>query len=159
MISMYSENMVIRLNGIARQYKDIVYQSVYDVLNQDTYKNSGVGLSSLKVDVIEGDANKTPEIRISFAEHLIFLNTKKMQWTALPNMKKVLEWANVVKSNPDEAKRLAWATAWAKKNNDTWKAKPWRKKSLSAVLREMNNMIKEGFDRAIEEDFQNAANV
>lgn len=156
---MYSENTVMKLNDIAHRYKSIIHQAIHDVLSQDRYKNTGAGAASLTVDVVDGDVNKAPRILISFDDHLIFLDKRKMQWTKLPNMAKLMEWAETVKPNEKEAKRLAWAVAWDKKKNDTWKAKPWRKKSLSNVLKEMNAMVLEAFDKAIEQDLQQAANT
>lgn len=156
---MYSENTVMMLNDIAQRYKDIIHQAIHDVLSQDGYKNTGAGAASLVVDVVDGDTRKAPQISISFDDHLIFLDKRKMQWTRLPNMGKLMEWAETVKPTEKEAERLAWAVGWDKKNNDTWKAKPWRKKSLSNVLKEMNKMVMEAFDKAIEEDLQKAANV
>lgn len=155
---MYSESTVIKLNDIAQRYKDLIHQAVHDVLSQDQYKNTGAGVASLTVDVVDGDANKAPQITITFDDHLILLDKRKMMWTKLPNIGKLMEWAETVKPDKKQAERLAWAVAWDKKKNDTWKAKPWRKKSLSNVLKEMNQMIKEAFDKAIDEDFQKAAN-
>lgn len=148
----------MKMNDIAHRYKDVIHQSIHAVLSEDRYKNTGAGAASLTVDVVDGDANKSPQIRISFDDHLIFLDKRKMQWTKLPNMGKLMEWAETVKPDKKGAERLAWAVAWDKKKNDTWKAKPWRKKSLSNVLKEMNLLIKEAFDQVIEKDFQEAAN-
>lgn len=153
---MYSESTVIKLNDIAQRYKDVIHQAIHAVLSQDRYKNTGAGAASLIVDVIDGDSNKSPQITISFDDHLIFLDKRKMQWTKLPNMKKLLEWAETVKPDKKEAERLAWAVAWDKKKNDTWKAKPWRKKSLSNVLKEMNDLLLNEFDAAINEDLMDA---
>lgn len=156
---MYSENTVIKLNDIAQRYRDVIHQAIHDVLSQDRYKNTGAGAASLVVDVEDGDSNKAPVIRISFDDHLIFLDKRKMQWTKLPNMKKLLEWAETVKPDKKEAARLAWAVAWDKKKNDTWKAKPWRKKSLSNVLKEMNALVKEAYDKAAAEDLTTSTKV
>ncbi len=155
---MYSERLVIKLNGIAHKSVDIIYRSIYSVLSQPPYKNTGAGAASLAVDVVEGNASKSPSINITFDDHLIFLNQRKIQWTKLPDMKELIAWAETKKSNPKEALRLAWSVAWDKKKHDTWKPKPWRKKSLSAVLKQMNELILKAFNEAIEEDFQQAAN-
>jgi hypothetical protein len=154
---MYSDNLVIKLNGLAHQYKDIVHRAIHDVLNQ--IKNTGAGAASLTVDVVDGNNNKAPEIMISFDDHLVFLDKRKMQWTKLSDIKKLMEWATTVKPSEREAKQLAWATAWKQKKTDAWRPKPWRRKSLSKVLKEMNALVKEVFDKAIEEDFQAAADA
>lgn len=156
---MYSENTVMKMNDIAQRYKDVIHQSIHAVLNEDRYKNTGAGAASLVVEVIDGDRNKAPQIKITFDDHLIFLDKRKMQWTKLPNMKRLLEWAETIKPTQKEAERLAWAVGWDKRKNDTWKSKPWRKKSLSNVLKEMNKIILEAFDQVIEEDLQKSIKV
>lgn len=156
---MYSENTVMKMNDIAHRYKDIIQQAIHDVLSQDRYKNTGAGAASLTTVVIDGNTNKAPQIIVSFDDHLIFLDKRRLQWTRLPDIKKLMEWAETVKPDKKQAERLAWAVAWDKRKNDTWKSKPWRKKSLSVVLKEMNKMVLDAFDKAIDEDFQKAANV
>lgn len=147
----------MRLNDIAHLYKDLAHQSINAVLRD--IGNTGAGAASLTVDVIEGNATRAPQIVIHFDDHLIYLDRRKMQWTKLPEMKKLLEWARTVKPTEREADRLAWATAWDKKKNDTWKPKSWRKKSLSKVLKDMNDIILKAFDECIDQDFQQAANT
>ena len=153
---MYSDNLVIKLNGIAHHYKDVINRALVDILSQPRYNNTGAGLASLHVEVIEGDRNKSPQIIITMADHLLLLDKRKMQWTKLPKISELLKWAETKKSTPKEAVKLAWAVAWDKRKNDTWKAKPWRKKSLGPALKEMNKMIVEGFEKVIEEDLQQA---
>jgi hypothetical protein len=155
----YSENTVNKLNEIAHRYRDLVHKAIHDVLSQPPYKNTGAGAASLTVDVIDGDQNKAPQIVIHFDDHLLFLDKRRMQWTKLPEMKELIAWAETKRTNKEEAAQLAWATAWDKKKNDAWKSKPWRKKSLSKVLKEMNELIVAGFDQAIEEDLKQAAKV
>lgn len=155
---MYSENMVMKLNEIAHRYRELVHQAIHDVLSKPPYKNTGAGAASLTVDVVDGNAQKAPVIQISFDDHLIFLEKRKIEWTKLPNMKELTAWAETKRDNRKEALKLAFAVAWDKRKNDTWKAKPWRKKSLSKVLKEMNALIIEEFDKAIDADFQRAAN-
>jgi len=156
---MYSARLVDTLNEIAQRYQPLMLKSVQEVLSQSRYRNTGAGVASVTVDVEAGDVNKAPAIRISFEDHLIFLNQRKIEWTRLPNMKNLVAWAETKKSNEAEAKQLAWATAWDKKKNDTWKPKLWRKKSLSTVLKEMNALILSEYDKAIEEDLQDATKV
>jgi hypothetical protein len=156
---MYSPRLVNVLNAIAYRFQGLMEQSIKDVLTQDRYKNTGAGAASVVVDVIEGNESKAPALKITFDDHLIFLNQKRIQWTRLPEMKNLITWAETKKSTREEAERLAWAVAWDKKKNDTWKPKPWRKKSLSAVLKEMNTVLLQEFDKAIDEDFQDAAKL
>jgi hypothetical protein len=156
---MYSENLISTLNEIAHKYRPIIHQAIYTVISQPPYKNTGAGAQSLTVDVIEGNANKAPDLDIRFDDHLLFLDKRKMQWTKLPEIKKLLEWAATKKSKESEVKQLAWAVAWKQKKNDTWKAKPWRKKTLSAVLKEMNQLVLEEFAQAIDKDLIQSTKV
>lgn len=151
---MYSETLVIKLNTIAHQYKDVINRALVAILSQPRYKNTGGGLASLHVEVIEGDTNKSPQILITMADHLILLDKRNMQWTKLGKISELLKWAETKKDTPQEARKLAWAVAWNQKKYDVWKGKPWRKKSLGPALKDMNKMIVEGFERAIEEDQQ-----
>lgn len=154
---MYSERTVQKLNEVAHLYKNVILRSLVSVLTQPQYKNTGAGAASVSVEVVEGTTTKAPDILISFDDHLLFIDKRKMQWTRLPDMKDLLAWAETKKSTPNAAKRLAWSVAWDKRKNDTWKAKPWRKKTLSQVLKDLNVRVKAAFDKAIEEDFQQAA--
>lgn len=154
---MYSQITIAKLNDIAQRYRGIIQQSIQNVLSQ--YKNTGAGLASVTVDVVEGDASQAPQINIQFDDHVLILDKRKVQWTKLPDMKAMIEWAETKTTTRDQAERLAWAVAWDKKKNDTWKPKAWRKKSLSGVLKEMNQLILQEYDAAIEQDLQQAIKV
>lgn len=154
---MYSEQLVIRLNDIARDYKEILRRSIQDVLAK--YQNTGKGVASVRVTVIPGDAEKAPAIQITFDDYLIVLDKRRVQWTKLPDMKKLEAWARTKEQDDKKAKQLAWAVAWRQKKFDKWKPKTWRKKSLSGALREMNERILKEFDQAIDEQFQQATKV
>jgi hypothetical protein len=155
---MYSTDLQIKLNAIAYQYRDKIRSAVYQVLSQPRYKNTGAGLASLTVDVNDGNAQRSPSIVVSASDHVFRLGSRGLQWTSLPNMKKMMEWAEY-KTGGDmkRAKALAWGTSKDKLKNDTWKPKAWRRQALSAVLKEMNAAMLIAFDRAIEEDLQKAA--
>lgn len=156
---MYSEATIQKLNEIAARYRDLIYRAVHDVISKEPYTNTGAAAASLTVEVIPGDAKQAPRFVIQFAEHLIYIDKRRLQWTKLPNIGKLTEWAETVKPDPKSAKRLAWAVAWKQRKYDTWKAKPWRRKSLSKVLKEMNALVLEAFDRVIEQDLQKATQV
>lgn len=111
----YSPRTVDKLNGIAHKYKDIIQRAIADVLRQPKYYNTGKLAASVTVDVTDGDANKAPAIVIELDEALLIIDKSKLQWTKLPNMKALLEWASTKESDPKKAKRLAWATAFSKK--------------------------------------------
>lgn len=156
---MYSAKMILTLNEIAHRYQQFIYQSIHSVLSQPPYRNTGAGAESLKVEVTEGDESKAPAIKITFDDHLIFLDKRRIEWTRMPDMQEMIAWAKTKRSNESEALQLAWATGFEKKKNDTWKAKQWRKKTLSSVLKEMNQLILTAFDEAIQADFDAAVKV
>lgn len=155
---MYSPRLVDKLNAIAYQYKDVMLKAIKEVLNQPRYRNTGAAVDSLEIEVIEGKADRAPEIVITFDDYVIYMDKRKLSWTKLPEVKNLIAWAETKTSTTQQARKLAWAVAWDKKKNDTWKAKPWRKRSLSGVLKEMNAKILEAFDKAIDEDLQQAIN-
>jgi hypothetical protein len=135
-----------------------VQAAIKEVLSQAMYTNTGAAAASIKVTVINGNENKAPEIKVDFVDYLVVLNKRKVSWTKLPDIKKLTEWAARKTDSPEKAKKLAWAIAWDKRKHDTWKPKPWRKKSLSQVLKDMNAEILKAFDKAIDEDLQQAVN-
>jgi hypothetical protein len=141
---------------IADEYRGKIEAGIRQVISQPKYRASGEGLSSLTVTVIEGNAKKSPVIVVTIADQIVRLESRNLQWTELPNMKNLLSWASYKKSDPKEAKQLAWAVAKDKQKNDTWKPKLWRRQSLSAALKEMNKAMVAAFDKAIEEDILKA---
>ena len=149
---MYSDNLVIKLNTIAHQSADRIDRDLHAILSQPRYKNTGRGLASLHVEVIDGDRNNTPQIKITMDDHLILLDKRKMVWTKLPPIKPLMEWAETVEKNPKRAKALAWGTAIKQRKTNYWKPKVWRRRGLSKALKEMNEFIKQAYDTAIEEE-------
>jgi hypothetical protein len=157
---MYSDNMISTLNEIAQQYRSIIYQAIYAVISQPPYTNTGAGAQSLTVDVIEGNATEAPKMQILFDDHLQILGKRKIEWTKFPKMQELIAWAETKKSTEQEALQLAWSVGWKQKTQDLWKPKPaWRKKSLSSVLKEMNELVLKAFEEAIEKDLQQATKV
>jgi hypothetical protein len=156
---MYSPHLVDTLNSIAARYRGVILSAVRAVLSQPRYSNTGQSLASVQVEVIAGTSTTAPQIVIKFDESLVFLGLKKMAWVKFPNVKRLMEWAQTKKADPQEAKRLAWAVAWSQKKNDTWRPKAWRKQSLSQVLKEMNALILVEFDKAIEAQLAEATKI
>lgn len=154
---MYSPRLVDTLNGIAQQFAPIMQRSIVDVLSQPRYKNTGMGVDSVTVEVVAGDDQKSPALQVKFADHLVFLNSRKIEWTRLPDIAQLTTWAETKTSGREAAERLAWAVAWDKRKNDTWKPKLWRKQSLSEVLRTMNEQLLKAYDEAIEADLEQSA--
>jgi hypothetical protein len=153
----YSTNLQIVLEDIAQEYRTKIEQSIRSVISQPKYKASGAGVASLTVTVIDGNAQRSPSIQVNIDDHIFRLESRNLQWTELPNMRKMLEWASYKKSDPKEARTLAWSVAKHKQKTDTWKPKTWRRKSLSAVLKEMNKDMLQRMDEAIAKDFEKSA--
>lgn len=154
---MYSQRTVDKLNEIAYYYSELMKQAINDVLR--SYSNTGAGAASVTIDVVEGDETKSPVIQINFDDHVLYLDKRRMAWTKLPRIQPLMEWAETKKSDPKEAKQLAWAKAWDLRKNNTWKPKRWRKRSLSSVLKEMNELIIKAYNEVIDADFQQAIDV
>lgn len=152
----YSDNLVKTLNNLANEYRGKLQDSVTKVLNEARYKNTGRGVSSVTVVVVPGTKEKSPSLVIKMDDHVLLLDRSKMQWTKLPDMNNLLEWAKTKKTDPLEIKKMAWAIAVDKRKNDTWKPKKWRKKGLGTVLKEMNAEMLAEFDSAIDKDLQEA---
>lgn len=166
---MYSENTIIRLNAIAHHYRGLILNALKEVLSQPRFVNTGAAVSGIRVEVVEGNASKSPELQIYIADYMLLLNKSRLQWTKLADVRKLMAWAQNKEfstvpgySNPraidqlKAAKRVAYAIAVDKKKNDTWKPKKWRKKSLSAVLQAMNKDMLKEFDAAVTEDINDA---
>jgi hypothetical protein len=156
---MYSPELVTVLNEIAEQ-KAKEFQSVLvNLLSKAPYRNTGEGVNSVTIEISAGTASRAPAIKINFADHLLLMDKRKLQWVKLPLVSKLMTWAATKNSDPKQQKRMAWARAWDLQKNDSHKPKPWRKKSLSATLKEMNQQIVVAFDKAIEESFQKATQL
>jgi hypothetical protein len=154
---MYSARLVITLDEIAQRFAPVMQRSIVDVLSQPRYTNTGAGVGSVTVEVIPGDESKSPALKVLFADHLVFLNQRRIEWSRLPDIAALTTWAETKTSNREAAERLAWAVAWDKRKNDTWKPKLWRKRSLSEVLKDMNEQLIRAYDEAIEADLQESA--
>jgi len=154
----YSDNMVITLNNIASDYAGQMEAAIKTILSQARYTNTGQGAGCVSVSVQKGNTNESPALVVKLDDHVLKLDKSKMQWTKLPNMGKLIAWAKTKKSEELQAKKLAYAVAWDKKNNDTWKPKKWRKKGLGPTLKEMNAAMLVAFNEAIEKDFQEGIN-
>lgn len=165
----YSNNLVLKLNSIAVEYAAKIETQIRAVLSKPGYTRTGAGVESLKVTVVPGNNTKAPAIEITVADYVTILDRRKVQWTSMPPADALGEWSQNVdftrvpgykngvaaRLPPWKAKaRVVWAIAMSKKKFDTNKPKPWRKKALSAVLKEMNEEVLIEFDKAINEDFQ-----
>lgn len=151
---MYSDNQVQVLNAIADDYAGQLLASIKQVLNEPRYRNTGRGVGSVQVDVVKGDSSKSPALVVKLEDYVLLLDKSKMEWTRLPNIRNLVEWARSKQSDEKQAQKLAWAKAWDLRRNDNWKPKKWRKRALGTVLASMNDRMLKDFEQAIERDFQ-----
>lgn len=151
---MYSERLVQVLNEVAHDFRGQLLASIKNVLNEPRLRNTGAGGASVKVDVVPGNSTTSPALVVTLDDYVLLLDKSKMQWTKLPNIRKLVEWARTKKSDEREVQRLAWSKAWDLKKNDSWKPKKWRKRALSEVLKDMNAKMVAAFEAAIDADVQ-----
>ena len=135
----YSPELVNDLNKLARDYAPRAEIAIKQEIAK--WSNTGAAVNSVKVEIVDGKSNQSPALKISFADHLLVFNTRHPEWVGQPNMYALTAWAQTKRSNPEEVKKLAFATAYNQKKFDTWKPKYWRKKSLSQLLKELNKKI------------------
>lgn len=153
---MESVDLKIKLLDIAEEYRGKIERSIREVISQPKYRNSGAGLASLVVEVVQmGD--RDPVIQVTMDDHIFRLESRNLQWTQLPNMNKMLEWASHKTSDPKEIKKLAWSVAKDKQKNDTWKPKSWRRKALSSVLKEMNKQLLQEYTLVRQQELEKSA--
>lgn len=156
---MYSDNLVIKLNEIAQEYRAKMEASIKAVLSQSRYTNTGKGLRSLSVKVTPGTKESSPSIVVNVDDYVVLLNKSKMEWTKLPNTSNLIAWAKTKKTTETEIKKLAFAVAYIKKNTDAHKPKKWRKKGIGETLKEMNAEMTKAFDEAEQKDLDQAVKI
>lgn len=165
-----------RLNDLAANYAKYLYDRAMAILSQ--FKARGVLVDSLHVMWFKATDTEGPFIRLFYEEHGEYLNKRKMLWTKQPPVEELEEWAegrNVIPSylpgystsafarmsNAYKRNRFAWAIAINKKNNDTWKSKQWKKKTLVQLLKDLNKEIITAYqqeaEKIIAESLTNAA--
>src|SRR5688572_8091170 len=96
---MYSPQLVEKLNAIANEYKEKIVREITEVLKQPRYFNTGAGLESLRVEVIPGAKDRSPDIIIKMDDHLNILNKRKLQWTGQPPVDFFDEWSKTKEFN------------------------------------------------------------
>lgn len=159
MAEIYSENLVIKLNEIAQEYRAKMESAIKVVLSQSRYTNTGKGLRSLSVKVTPGTRESSPSIVVNVDDYIVLLNKSKMQWTKLPNTGNLIAWAKTKKSTETEIKKLAFAVAYVKKTTDNHKPKKWRKKGIGETLKDMNVEMTKAFDDAEQKDLEQAVKI
>lgn len=153
-----------QLNQIAAKYARHLYDNVKRLFSTPAYRNTGELDESLKVHWTACTDNEPPVIVLEYADQGYFLGYRKPQWTRLPNIANLEKWAQTKRfttipgyngsSNLPEYKiqqRVAWAIAWDKRKNDTWKPKRWKKAAnLGQLLKQLNAETTQAYTHDIE---------
>jgi hypothetical protein len=130
-------------------------------------RRSGELLQSLELQVIKSTSKESPRILLTYADQGFFIGAKNLQWTKLPDITKLQEWAKNVQFTgrvpgykdgvaPNlppwkVQERKLWAIAYGKKKFDTHKPKPWKREArIGDLIKKMNTDAIEAFSQAIE---------
>ena len=139
-----------RLNDIAARYA----QQIYDSTRKELIRigRSMTLANDLTVKWLKASDKYPPRILVIFRDYGNVLEVRKPLWTGMPPVQRIVEWVgHVMKSSnsrhfthvpgykngapnlPEFKKmqRIAYAVAMDKRINDTWRGKPWRKRTLS----------------------------
>jgi hypothetical protein len=151
---MITREFLYKLNEFARVKGESLLRDAREELSKDKRYNSGELLNSLQLEVMEGTAEKPPVIIVKVAPQGSFLEMRKMEWTKMPPIEKLIDWASFKRfdfdripgykngapnlSEEQKKERIVWATSISKYKNNTWKRKPWKAKPVSKFLRELN---------------------
>jgi hypothetical protein len=164
---MISKQLQPILNELAEKYAAILLSQAKDVLSRAEFRATGELVNSLKVEIVPCTDQKSPLIVLRYADQGYYIGYKSPQWTKVPNLDKMKEWAKTVEFNgpvpgykdgsplpPWKAKeRIAAAIAYDKRKNDTWKAKPWKNRrgiNLGELLGKLNTETLEAYTQEIE---------
>lgn len=160
-----TEAVQSKLNSIASYYSREIYENTYKVLMK--YNVTGRLIDSVKVKWIKATSQYPPRILVIFEDYAKIFEIRQPLWNRMPPIDEMISFVkarNLVSSGKipgykngapnlsDRKKdaRIAYAVALSKRNNDRWRRKPWRKKSLSAALKAMNQITMETFRNEIE---------
>jgi len=162
-----------KLDELAGHYSKKLLSDVYKVLSSSKYRRSGKLLDSLHIVVSRATQTEAPVILLRYADQGYYIGYKSPQWTRLPPVDDLLEWAKNIsfagpipgyKANsssnlpPWKAKeRIVWAIAKNKRKFDTWKAKPWKREAkLSDLLKDLNKSTIEAWVEDVEQILSDA---
>lgn len=166
---MIPESVQHHLNDIAAEYGNRLLSQVKTVFEK--YSNSGALVQSLKLEIKKATATTAPVISLIYDEQGYFIGYKNPQWSKLPRIERLLEWAQTktftrvsgVKndSNLPEFKRrekVVWAIAKDKLKNDTWKPKRWKREAnIGQLIRHLNaDTILNGYKKEYQKILESA---
>jgi hypothetical protein len=162
---MISARVQTLLNDIANRYGKQLLQQVERAMSR--YRRSGHLMESLELTIIRATDRESPRIVIIYADQGYFIGQRSPQWSQLPDMKNLQEWAkhidlkgpvsgykNGVAPNLPPWKiqqRALWAIAFAKKKFDSHKPKRWKRDAkLPDLLSNLNEQTLKAFSAEIE---------
>lgn len=158
------ERLQAVLNAIAERYAQLIFNRAREILSNASIRVTDELLNSVKVTWLKANDNQPPRILFIFAEHGIFLDQRSPKWIKLPAIEKLKEWVEAKNlpltripgykngiapglSQAKKAERIAWAIAWDKRKNDTWKRKRWKRDVLRDQLLRLNQELQIVFAR------------
>lgn len=158
-----------KLDALAQQYATRLQRDVKQVFNQPGYRNSGELEGSVEVTVSKSTDKEAPVIVLTYADQGFYLGYKNPQWTKLPDIDKLKEWAkdrnldfgNIPGyaygtapnlSDEKKAARIVWAIAKNKRKEDTWKPRKWKNAAkLGDLLKDLNTTTLQAYAKDMEE--------
>jgi hypothetical protein len=157
-----------KLNQLADDYAQKLLANVKQVFEQPEYRSSDELLNSLSIQVTRATSDEPPRIILTYADQGFFIGYKNPQWTKLPIIEKLKQWADSpsfsVGSIPGyksgtasglsvekQKERIVWAIAKNKRKEDTWKQKKWKNAAgLGDLLSALNKDTLQSFAKDIE---------
>ena len=144
-----------RMNNLAYSYGAKFEQQIANTLKKSKFADTGSLSQSVNVVVQKANEYSPPVIFVEYYDYGNILEQKSPRWTSLPPVDKLETWVanknlasaglipgytngapNLIQQQKN--RRIAWAIAWDKRKNDTWKRKRWKREALPDLLKEMN---------------------
>jgi len=168
------ESIINRLNELAQIYAQYLFDKAYNLLKENKYRNTGQLLNSLKVTWLKADENYPPRILLIYLEYADIFEQKKLSWVRTPPPEELIKWvmekglhksgkipgytanSRIGISDYQKAQRIGWAISIDKRINDTHQRKPWKRQTLSELLKQMNYEVHEAFRQESEQLMANA---
>jgi hypothetical protein len=153
------------MDRIAQEYAAIIYKETYAVMQK--YNATGNLLRSLSVKFLRATSSLPPVIWMTYDGYANIFEARQPLWTNQPPLSEIIAFVQsrglaqqgripgYKSSAPNlseyaKAKRIAFAISKDKEQTDKWKRKPWRKRALSSVLKDLNSKTIELFRDEIE---------
>jgi hypothetical protein len=154
----------IKLNELAMKFGNQLLQDVRRAFEK--YSRSGALSASPELTITKASATEAPKIIVIYADQGFFIGQRNPQWTKVPNIDKLEEWAkDVAFSGPVPGyknsapnlppwkvkQRQLWAIAKGKQKFDTHRRKTWKRDAkLGQLLAELNTVTLEAYNKEIE---------